>query len=337
MVALPTSVALAWPTALVLAVAAVPPAGSGAPAPGAPGGSPPSVARAQEGIASSAIRWMRTTDGTWALAVAVEPAAGWHAYWENPGDSGSSPEITLKLPEGWTAGEVVYPRPDVAYGDDGAFYGYGSTVRYLVPVRRTVPAAGPAASPAPAGAPASPAAGDEPAGPGPWSAKAAVMLCKSRCVIANLEASGDAPTASGDALPAGLHGGSAGGRSLPEPAPAHGVSASIEGGRAVIAGPTRGHAAVRFIPAALPGLQVTLPEGAASVEGSVTDGRFRIEVPIETLGSEPGKPAFAGLVLYGNRPSDPCVRLALPHPTDGAASGAPVRSKPMGPGPDPGR
>jgi ABC-type bacteriocin/lantibiotic exporter with double-glycine peptidase domain len=94
---------------------------------------------------------------------------------------------------------------------------------------------------------------------------------------------------------------------------------------------------VRFIPAAIPGLQVTLPEGTAAIEGTVASGRFRIDVPFETLGSDPAGPAFAGLVLLGNQPADPCVRLSLPHPAGGAASGAPVTTNPPGSGPGPGR
>lgn len=285
----------------------------------------------QEGIASSAVHWMRTVEGNWVLSVTVEPAPGWHAYWENPGDSGSSPDIALTLPLGWTAGAVVYPRPDVAHGDDGAFYGYGSRVHYLVPVRRGG-AAGESGAPRDPGVAGAPAAAGEPTRPGPWSAKASVMVCKERCLMASLESSGHDATAGGEPLPLGLSGGSVGGRSLPDRPESLGVTASIGAGRVLVHGPARSFTSVRFIPAAVPGMQVTLPEGAAAVEGTVTNGRFRIEVPFATLGSEPGGPAFAGLVLFGNRPSDPCVRLSLPHPAEGAASGAPVTSNPSGPG-----
>jgi DsbC/DsbD-like thiol-disulfide interchange protein len=295
------------------------------PAPLAPALAAPAAKPAkQEGIASSSIHWMRTVEGQWVLSVTIEPAPGWHAYWENPGDSGSSPEIALTLPLGWTAGPVVYPRPDVAHGDDGAFYGYGSRVHYLVPVRR-------------AGAAGDPVAAGEPVRPEPWSAKASVMVCKERCLMASFEASGADATAGGDALPLGLTGGTVGGRSLPDRPESLGIMASIAAGRVQIHGPARSFQSVRFIPAAVPGLQVTLPEGAAAVEGTVVNGRFRIDVPFETLGSDPAGPAFAGLVLLGNQPADPCVRLSLPHPAGGAASGAPVTSNPPGSGPGPGR
>ncbi len=330
------SVIRACPVALVLA-APVPPVGAPAspPALPAPASPAPKPAR-QEGIASSSIHWMRTVEGQWVLSVTVEPAPGWHAYWENPGDSGSSPDIALTLPMGWTAGPVVYPRPDVAHGDDGAFYGYGSRVHYLVPVRRGG-AAGESGAPGAPRDPASPATVGEPVRPEPWSAKASVMVCKERCLMASFESAGRDTIVGGDALPLGLAGGAVGGRSLPDRPEALGVTASIASGRVQVHGPARAFTSVRFIPAALPGLQVSLPEGAAAVEGTVTNGRFRIEVPFETLGSEPSGPAFAGLVLFGNQPSDPCVRLSLPHPAGGAASGAPVTSNPPGSGPAPGR
>jgi hypothetical protein len=310
------------------------------PAPLAPALAAPAAKPAkQEGIASSSIHWMRTVEGQWVLSVTVEPSPGWHVYWENPGDSGSSPEIALTLPLGWTAGPVVYPRPDVAHGDDGAFYGYGSRMHYLVPVRRAGAAGDPGAAREP-GSTREPGAPDpvgEPMRPEPWSAKASVMVCKERCLMASFEASGADATAGGVALPLGLSGGTVGGRSLPDRPESLGIMASIAAGRVQIHGPARSFQSVRFIPAAIPGLQVTLPEGTAAIEGTVASGRFRIDVPFETLGSDPAGPAFAGLVLLGNQPADPCVRLSLPHPAGGAASGAPVTSNPPGSGPGPGR
>lgn len=319
------------------------PAPPAPPAPLVPARATPAAKPAkQEGIASSSIHWMRTVEGQWVLSVTVEPSPGWHVYWENPGDSGSSPEIALTLPLGWTAGPVVYPRPDVAHGDDGAFYGYGSRMQYLVPVRRAGAAGDPGAAREPGStrepsAPGAPEPAGEPVRPEPWSAKASVMVCKERCLMASFEASGADATAGGAALPLGLSGGAVGGRSLPDRPESLGIMASIVAGRVQIHGPARSFQSVRFIPAAVPGLQVTLPEGSAAVEGTVVNGRFRIDVPFETLGSDPAGPAFAGLVLLGNQPAEPCVRLSLPHPAGGAASGAPVTTNPPGSGPGPGR
>ena len=38
------------------------------------------------------------------VALRLEIAPGWHAYWRNPGDSGLPPEISWKLPPGFSAG-----------------------------------------------------------------------------------------------------------------------------------------------------------------------------------------------------------------------------------------
>jgi DsbC/DsbD-like thiol-disulfide interchange protein/cytochrome c biogenesis protein CcdA len=48
---------------------------------------------------------------TLTLAIAFEPGAGWHGYWENPGDAGYGLTLDWKLPEGWRAGEPQYPVP----------------------------------------------------------------------------------------------------------------------------------------------------------------------------------------------------------------------------------
>jgi thiol:disulfide interchange protein len=36
----------------------------------------------------------------------------WHTYWKNPGDAGKPTEIRWQLPEGVTAGEIVWPLPE---------------------------------------------------------------------------------------------------------------------------------------------------------------------------------------------------------------------------------
>ncbi|MCU1254864.1 MAG: Protein-disulfide reductase [Candidatus Angelobacter sp.] len=37
---------------------------------------------------------------------------GWHIYWINPGDSGQPPSFKWHLPQGFTAGEIQWPRPE---------------------------------------------------------------------------------------------------------------------------------------------------------------------------------------------------------------------------------
>lgn len=266
-----------------------------------------SAAAPAGGIAKSSVRWVRTEGDALALAVTVEPQAGWHVYWKNPGDSGDCPSFELTLPAGWSAGAAVFPRPEAAILDDGAFYGYSRAVTYLVPVR-----VGPnAGSPAPKAA---------------WSLTAKVMACKGMCVVSTITGGGAWPPDTGGVAAVKLAGGAFEGRSLPAPADTMGVSARIDAGRVTVEGPAQGRGAVRFIPDAVPGMQVPLPEGKPAIEGTVADGRFRLEFRLETPGVGAGQPRLAGLVLLGNEPGDPCVWLAVPQevPAPSPAS-VPVR------------
>ncbi|MCG3176057.1 MAG: Thiol:disulfide interchange protein DsbD [Candidatus Omnitrophica bacterium] len=45
--------------------------------------------------------------GTLRVAVVLEPDPDWHVYWVYPGDSGESPRVHWRLPEGWTADPKV--------------------------------------------------------------------------------------------------------------------------------------------------------------------------------------------------------------------------------------
>jgi thiol:disulfide interchange protein DsbD len=60
--------------------------------------------------------------------------AGWHTYWKNPGDSGLATRIHWDLPDGLTAGPVLWPTPE-AFGEAPVVnYGYGGDVWLLVEV-----------------------------------------------------------------------------------------------------------------------------------------------------------------------------------------------------------
>ena len=45
------------------------------------------------------------------LAFVFEPKAGWHGYWENPGDAGLGLQLEWSLPDGVRAGALQYPVP----------------------------------------------------------------------------------------------------------------------------------------------------------------------------------------------------------------------------------
>jgi DsbC/DsbD-like thiol-disulfide interchange protein len=66
----------------------------------------------------------------------LEP--GWHIYWTNPGDSGQPPVLKWQLPEGFSAGEIQWPRPERMQSTPQlADYGYNGEV--LLPVMVQVP------------------------------------------------------------------------------------------------------------------------------------------------------------------------------------------------------
>ncbi len=45
------------------------------------------------------------------VAFLFSPDEGWHGYWSNPGDAGLGMQLEWDLPEGWSAGEPLYPVP----------------------------------------------------------------------------------------------------------------------------------------------------------------------------------------------------------------------------------
>jgi DsbC/DsbD-like thiol-disulfide interchange protein len=64
--------------------------------------------------------------------------AGWHVYWMNPGDSGEPPRIQWSLPQGFHAGDFLWPAPERIEAPSIVDYGYANSVVLLAPI--TVPA-----------------------------------------------------------------------------------------------------------------------------------------------------------------------------------------------------
>lgn len=60
---------------------------------------------------------------------------GWHLYWQNPGDSGQAPSITWTLPDGFTAGDILWPAPQRITLPNLADYGYTNEVVLMVPIQ----------------------------------------------------------------------------------------------------------------------------------------------------------------------------------------------------------
>lgn len=75
------------------------------------------MAQAQSGREAN-IRAALVADGkpvagkVWTVALQFVPRSReWHGYWQNPGDAGAGMTLRWQLPEGWTAGEPLYPVP----------------------------------------------------------------------------------------------------------------------------------------------------------------------------------------------------------------------------------
>src|SRR6476659_11270819 len=45
------------------------------------------------------------------LAIHMRPAAGWHGYWQNPGDAGLPMDVKWQLLTGFSVGPLRYPVP----------------------------------------------------------------------------------------------------------------------------------------------------------------------------------------------------------------------------------
>jgi thiol:disulfide interchange protein len=68
-----------------------------------------------------------------ALQMAHDPR--WHTYWINPGDAGLPTEISWTLPEGVTAGDIVWPIPErFDLPADLVDFGYTGEIFLLVPL-----------------------------------------------------------------------------------------------------------------------------------------------------------------------------------------------------------
>jgi thiol:disulfide interchange protein/DsbC/DsbD-like thiol-disulfide interchange protein len=68
---------------------------------------------------------------TVAVAIRLRPEPGWHAYWRHAGDVGSAPSMEWRLPEGFTAGPLRWPAPELIVSPPLASYGYEREVHLL--------------------------------------------------------------------------------------------------------------------------------------------------------------------------------------------------------------
>ena len=95
------------------------------------------------------------------IALHQEITPGWHTYWRNPGDSGEATRLNLELPEGWSAGDLIWPAPKAYPVGPVTNYGYSNAVTLPLPV--SIPA-------------------DAAPGPVTLPAKATWLVCEDICI-----------------------------------------------------------------------------------------------------------------------------------------------------------
>ena len=72
---------------------------------------------------------------TWMVALHFRPSTPeWHGYWSNPGDAGLGMELDWTLPQGWEAGEPLYPLPRRLVIGDLMNHVYEGDYAVLVPI-----------------------------------------------------------------------------------------------------------------------------------------------------------------------------------------------------------
>lgn len=71
-------------------------------------------------------------------ALVVRLAPGWHTYWRNPGDAGEQPELTWRLPPGWSVSPIIWPTPTAQ--PQGPTLSYGYTREVYLPIKILPPA-----------------------------------------------------------------------------------------------------------------------------------------------------------------------------------------------------
>lgn len=73
------------------------------------------------------------------VALRLDHLEGWHTYWKNPGDAGRATEINWQLPEGVTAGDIIWPTPKrIELPADLVDFGYEDEIFLLT--RLSIPA-----------------------------------------------------------------------------------------------------------------------------------------------------------------------------------------------------
>jgi hypothetical protein len=231
--------------------------------------------------------------GREAIAISVTVAPQWHIYWRNPGDSGAAPSVRLELPEGWSAGALEYPRPEIFGDADERTFGYSGTVCLLVPVTRPSGWQGPL----------------EVGGEMAW------LACRTSCIAGRspLSAKVSADSASAPDAPAG--------RTWPSAMPAGSAVRVVGEGSSrdleiAVAG-AGDAAAVQFIPEDCRGIRWRDGVGPHALAREASTGHWTLRTPISVAAGDAAGGALRvrGLVMIGKESSSPAYFVDIAVPT----------------------
>ncbi|MCA9291733.1 MAG: hypothetical protein KDA25_11440 [Phycisphaerales bacterium] len=229
----------------------------------------------------------------------VEPM--WHIYWAFPGDSGMATEINLKMPAGFVAAPIRWPRPETITSSQGTTYGFGGRTALAVPVT-------------------APAVLED--GRAEIAADIAWLVCKEACLLGSADktlsiVTTSTPTAPGDRVMSDASRKAMDRLSRPVGKSTQ-SAATFDGTTLVVTGPMptveSPEVTLRGVPQ--PGIEF----GDATSE--IADGRFTVRVPV-MLDREAslGKPlVLTGQVLLGRRHRDPSYEFRI----DATASADPA-------------
>lgn len=68
------------------------------------------------------------------VGVKLNMEEGWDTYWRNPGDSGFPTQVKWNLPEGFTAGPLLWPYPQRIVSDSLVVFGYTDSVLLMAQI-----------------------------------------------------------------------------------------------------------------------------------------------------------------------------------------------------------
>lgn len=232
------------------------------------------------------------SDDTQYVVIRFKLEPQWHIYWSNAGDSGATPTVHLSMPTGWTIGQAEFPRPQILGNTQERNYGYENSMDLMIPV--VAPA------------------GDVPASIS-VSAKVDWFVCKTSCQMGRATLTTQLTTELKKPLvPLNP-------RVYPSKLPPS-IRATLEGtptsGTLVVAGPTKSFVAqpVRFIPDPTAGVQFSDGTGPFLAVQSGNTVTARIPFTIHLEDAVDGPPRIRGLLLTGERETDPAYRIDMALP-----------------------